>query len=337
MPVLAQIYRNQILESQHHGHIVVMHSSGDVLLEVGEADRVIFPRSSCKMIQALPLYESGAAKEFDLSSAQLALACASHNGEDMHVNGVKKWLAALDLDVLDLRCGPQPPARTSDRLHLHDNGQICTRAHNNCSGKHTGFLALNKHIHGGSEYHELDHPIQKAVREAFEDLTEETSTGYGIDGCGAPNFTTSLKGLARAMASYSKGERLAGVRGEAMERYTQSMMSHPLLVAGTNRCDSELMSAASGKAVVKVGAEAVHIAILPELEIGVALKIEDGATRASECAIAAILVQLGVLEASHPSVKKFLNPAITNFSDQNVGEVRISDHLKTELRRLNSA
>lgn len=304
-----------------------MHASGDILLEIGDASRQIFPRSSCKMLQALPLIESGAAREHGLSTEQLALACASHNGEDMHTTRVTAWLAGLGLDASDLRCGPQPPARKPDQLHLHDHGEICNRTHNNCSGKHSGFLTLNKHLGGNSEYHELDHPVQKAAKTAFEEMTDETSQGYGIDGCGAPNFMSSLQGLARAMATFSKGAKAGGARGEAMEALAGAMMQHPLLVAGTNRACSELMTAANGKAAIKYGAEAVYTAILPERQIGIALKIEDGGQRGAECAIAALLTRLGVVDQAHPAVKTFMTPKITNFANDVVGDIRPSAEL----------
>ncbi len=322
MPIFAEIYRNNHLESQHHGHAVVIHAGGDILLEIGDGARQIFPRSSCKMIQALPLLESGAAKAHGLTSEQLALACASHNGEEMHVNRVQNWLSALELGVGDLRCGPQWPSRKSDQLRLHDDGQICTRAHNNCSGKHSGFLTLNKHLGAGSEYHEIDHPVQMAVREAFEEMTKEEVKNYGIDGCGAPNFMCSVQGLARAAANFANADQASGKRGEAMQLLNKAMRTHPLLLAGTNRACSELISASDGRAIIKTGAEAVYLAIIPERQIGIALKIEDGSTRASECAIAALLVRLGVVEANHPMVKKRLNPVLKNFNDDPVAEIR---------------
>lgn len=318
---IAEIYRNSILESQHRGHVVVMHSSGDILFALGDPERVIFPRSSCKMMQALPMVEAGYAAQFGLGSEHLALACASHNGEAMHTNRVRDWLGGIGLDEGALRCGPQAPARRADQLSLHDNGTIARRIHNNCSGKHAGFLTYNQAIGGDTEYHYVDHPLQQQIKSVFEEITETRSTGYGIDGCSAPNFTTTVWGFARGLATMAKGERLAGARGEASRDLVQAMMAHPLLVSGTDRACAHIMAAANGRAAVKTGAEGVYAAILPDLEIGIALKTEDGTTRAAETAITALLVRLGVLDAAHPAAKRYLATPITNFAEDVVGHI----------------
>ncbi len=324
-PIFTELYRNNILESVHRGHAVVMHANGDILFEAGDKTRIIFPRSSCKMLQALPLVDSGAASHFGLSSAQLALSCASHNGEKMHTEGVHKWLKSLDLDEGDLRCGPQAPAHFDDQAALHEAGEKPCRIHNNCSGKHSGFLTYNKHIGGHADYHQMDHPLQIAIKNAFEEMTDEVSTGYGIDGCSAPNFTTSVQGLARGVANMSLGEDLGGARGKSAKSLIEAMMVHPELVSGTKRACADLMHAGKGKVAVKTGAEGVFVAILPERQIGVALKIEDGTTRAAENAIAAILVRLGVVDAADPLVTRYLNAPLRNFNKEVVGNMQASD------------
>ena len=307
-----EIWRGEFLESVHNGHAVVMDSSGDVVASWGNADAVILPRSSCKMLQALPLIETGAAREYGLTSEHLALACASHQGAPEHTDRVTAWLSGLGFGEDDLRCGPQPPGDMATRhAMIKTDGSPC-QIHNNCSGKHSGFLTLSKFLKAGPEYVDLDHPVQKRVREAFEDMTDMPSPGFGIDGCSAPNFATTVTGLARSMAKMSDPERLGGVRGDAARQLNDAMRRHPSLVAGTTRACTELMQAMAGKTVVKTGAEGVFVAILPDQKIGVALKIIDGTTRASESAMAAILVRLGVLDAKHPSAIKRLNPRILN-------------------------
>ncbi|MCO5128271.1 MAG: asparaginase, partial [Rhodobacteraceae bacterium] len=184
------------------------------------------------------------------------------------------------------------------------------------------FLMLNRHLGGGTEYVEVDHPVQKAVRAAFEEVTGEDSPGYGIDGCSAPNFATSLGGLARAMARFATAEE-TGARGRAMVRLRSAMARHPEMVAGETRACTELMRAMDGVAI-KTGAEAVFVAILPENRMGVALKILDGGGRASEAAIVALLIRLGALDPGHPVVKEYLTGPLTNFAGQAVGERRIA-------------
>ena len=321
---MAEIWRGDFLESVHLGHAVVCDRNGAVVEAWGNPDQVILPRSSCKMVQALPLVESGAADAVGLSDEHLALACASHNGAPIHTDRVQRWLADLGLSDDDLRCGPQMPTDHSDRDALIKSDQSPCQYHNNCSGKHSGFLTLNKHLGGGAEYIDPDHPVQLAARDAFEDCTGMDSPGFGIDGCSAPNFGTTVHGLARAMAFFaSAGEDT--VRQRAAKRLVGAMTKHPELVAGEGRACTEMMRAMGGKVAIKTGAEAVFIAILPEQQLGVALKIADGTTRGAECAIASILVKLGALEADHPATLQRRNAEIRNRRDLVTGYVRPAD------------
>ena len=320
---MAEIWRGDFLESIHMGHAVICNASGDIVQAWGDPDQVILPRSSSKMIQALPLVESGAAKSFGLTTDQLALSCASHNSAAIHTDRVATWLNALGLSDDDLRCGAHDP-KDVDAHHalIRAHEQPC-QMHNNCSGKHSGFLTLNKHLGGGSEYIEADHPVQLAVREAFENVTGQTSPGFAIDGCSAPNFATTTHGFARAMAFFAAAsEDGASVRERAAATLVQAMTTYPELVAGEGRACTELMRAMDGRVALKTGAEAVYIAIIPELKLGVAIKIADGTFRASECAIAAILVKLGVLDPNHPATLKRMNAPIKNCNDITTGYIR---------------
>ena len=299
---LVEAWRGDLPESLHRGHVVIADKGG-VRASWGDADAVIFPRSSCKMIQALPLIESGAAASAGLSNEQLALSCASHLGAPMHTTRVETWLAGLGLAEADLRCGPQQPDALSDRFALHDAGKQPCQLHNNCSGKHAGFLTLNAHLGGHADYIEIDHPVQIAIKQAFEEMTGETSPGYGVDGCSAPNFACTMAGLARAASAMACPDSLGKARGEAATRLVNAMMEHPLLVAGEGGASTELMVAAKGRAAIKTGAEGMFLAIIPDMGVGVAIKIEDGTTRASEAAMAAVLVHLGVLAANDPAVQ----------------------------------
>jgi L-asparaginase II len=194
--------------------------------------------------------------------------------------------------------------------------------HNNCSGKHAGFLTLTKHLNAGPDYVDPSHPVQIACLEAFEEITGLTSPGYGIDGCSAPNYATTLHGMARAMATFA-----AAPTRSAEERLRSAMMLHPELVAGEGRACTNLMRAMGGKVAIKTGAEAFFVAIIPEKKMGVALKIIDGTTRAAECAIAAILVKLGVLDAEHPETMKYLNAPIKNWRGIQTGTQRAAPSL----------
>lgn len=306
----AEIWRGKFLESVHSGHAVICDDTGQIVESWGDPTQVVLPRSSSKMIQAMPLINSGAADKFGLSTEQLALACASHEGAAIHSERVGAWMETLGLGDDDFRCGPQDPRDKDAHEALIRAHQTPCRIHNNCSGKHAGFLTLTRHLGAGPDYVDPAHPVQKASLEAFETVTQETSPGYGIDGCSAPNFASTLHGMARAMAHFASAPE-----GSAEARLHQAMRLHPELVAGEGRACTELMRAMDGKVALKTGAEGYYIAILPEQKLGIALKSACGTTRAAECAIAALLVRLGVLDANHPATLKRMNAPIRNFAD----------------------
>ncbi|WP_334193170.1 asparaginase [Pararhodobacter sp.] len=316
---LVDVWRGELLESRHLGHAVICDAKG-VVEAWGNPDAVIYPRSSCKMLQALPLLESGAGAA--LPPKRLALACASHNGAAIHVEAVRAWLADMGLGEEDLRCGTQVPDDPEEHKRLLCTGDAACQVHNNCSGKHSGFLMLNKHLGGGPEYTEPDHPVQKAVKAAFEDVTGESSPGYGIDGCSAPNFATSVGGLARAMARFATANG-SDARSRAMVALREGMVAHPEMVAGEGRACTELMRAMDGVAI-KTGAEAVFVAILPKQGLGVALKVLDGGTRASEAAITALLSRLGALDPAHPMAMKRLGDPMRSRRGLLAGAVKLA-------------
>ena len=321
---LVELWRGARLESLHRGHIAIWRHGTGLIGGWGDADAMIYPRSSSKMIQALPLVESGAAAAQGLSREQLALACASHNGAAIHTERVTRWLADLGSDEAALRCGTQEPSDIEARDALIRAGARPDQRHNNCSGKHCGFLALSRHLGGGPEYLELDHPVQRAIRETWDALTDRPAdAGYGIDGCSAPNFVTPLAGLAKAMAAFAAADADGGVRQGAMVQLRTAMMAHPDLVAGEGQACTRLMRAAAGRAAVKTGAEAVFVGIVPEQHIGIALKISDGGTRAAEAAIAAILVSLGVLQADDPVALAYTANTLPNRRGIPTGSTRV--------------
>ena len=297
---LVEVWRGDFLESQHQGHVAIANLRGEIVEGWGDTGRTILPRSSAKMIQALPLVESGAARAAGLGSEHLALASASHQGAEIHTQPVRAWLARIGLDAGALRCGAQPPRDSGDRQKLRDAQLPIDRTHNNCSGKHTGFLTLRQHIGAGPDYIDTANPVQLSVRDAFEDVVGEVSPGFGIDGCSAPNYACTLAGLARGMARFAASSETGSARDRAAFTIRQAMVTHPELVAGEGRACTRLMRAMGGHTAVKTGAEGVFVAILPDQGLGVALKIADGATRASEVAMTALLIRLGALDDCHP-------------------------------------
>lgn len=319
---LAEVWRGPFQESHHVGHAVICDGSGQIVAAWGDPDAVVLPRSSSKMIQALPLVTSGAADARGLTTEHLALACASHQGAAIHVERVNRWLADLGLDDSALLCGPQVSRDTDLKLAMIRNYETPCRVHNNCSGKHAGFLTLAQHLGAGPDYVDPDHPVQAACLEAFETVTDQASPGFGIDGCSAPNFATTMHGMARAMAWFATSAQRSDTMSTSASRLVEAMHTHPELVAGEGRACTRLMRVASEPVALKTGAEGYFTAILPTRGLGVAVKAADGATRAAECAIAALLVRLEILDAEHPEVKAFLNPPIVNRDGLVTGEIR---------------
>lgn len=319
---MVEIWRGGFLESQHMGHAVVCNADGEVLEAWGDPEKVILPRSSCKMLQALPLIESGASEAYGLGSEHLALACASHQGAAIHRTRVTNWLDHIGLDDSAFRCGPQKPSDTDEYHQLILAGETPCQYHNNCSGKHSGFLTLAKHLGAGPEYVDPDHPVQLAVREAFEDMTGMTSPGFGIDGCSAPNFATKLSAFGTSLARMTRWDDSA--RGKAAKSLVEAMMLHPELVAGEGRACTNLMRAMNGRAAIKTGAEAVFAAMLPEKGLGIAVKIADGSTRAAEAAITGLLVRYDALDGNHQMAQKYITGPIKNWRGTITGEMKLA-------------
>lgn len=323
VPVL-EVWRGGLLECTHLGHAVICDAKG-IVASWGNPEAVIFPRSSAKMLQALPLLETGAFDARGLSQEHLALSCASHRGAHVHVDLAGRWIADLGLSESDLRCGAHEPGDITERDRLIRAGEKPCQLHNNCSGKHSGFLTVTQHLKAGPEYIEIDHPLQKAIRAATEEVTGESVAGWGVDGCSAPNFAMSVEGLARGMAKFATAREGHGVREDAMVRLTRAMAAHPHLISGEGQACTELMRAMDGRVAIKGGAEAVYVAIVPEKGLGIALKVVDGGYRASEAAVAALLAKIGVLDPAHPAAVKRMAGVQRNWRGMETGFYRLAE------------
>lgn len=324
-PVLVEVTRGGIVESAHRGAIAVCDATGKVVAAWGDVANAVFPRSAFKSLQALPLVETGAADAFKVTDEHLALACASHSGEPMHVERVDGWLGRIDCREGDLACGPHLPFHEPTAHAMLRAGERPCKVHNNCSGKHTGFLTVARHLKIATEgYERPDHPVQVLAREAIANLCGIAANRMtvGIDGCAAPNYAIPLTHLATGMARLGDPTKLDATRAQAAKRIVAAWKAHPLLVSGTGRACADLIESARGRAVVKTGAEAVFMAVLPDQGLGIALKIDDGGTRAAETAMAKMLVLLDVADKASPQIAKHLNPPIKNWRGDVVGERR---------------
>jgi L-asparaginase II len=321
-PILVEVTRGDLVESVHRGSVAIADAQGRIVLALGDQETPAYPRSSLKPIQALPLVESGAAAAFGLGDEEIALACASHSGEPMHTTRVAAWLAKIGCSESDLACGAHPSRYEPVAEDMIRRGEKPTRIHNNCSGKHAGFLSVARHWDIATRgYERHDHPVQRAVAQTLSELADVTGElPWGIDGCAAPNFALPLRALAQAFAKVAAPDRLAPARAAACRRIVGAMTTYPELVSGTGRACAILMRGARGRAAVKTGAEGFFSAMIPELGLGVALKIDDGASRGAETAIAAILDKLGMLDSD--AAQAILRPSIVNTVGRAVGERR---------------
>ena len=327
-PVLAEITRGPLVESAHRGAVHVVDADGGVVLSLGDVGRPIYPRSAIKGLQALPLVESGAVERFGLGDAELALACASHNGEPAHTATAAGMLASAGRSVADLECGWHWPNLHPPAAHdLARSGQVPSALHNNCSGKHAGFVCLA--CASGLEpagYVAPSHPVQRLVAEAISDATGhpiDATSPVGIDGCQAPNWALPLDRLALGFARFATGHGLGASRARAAARLRAAVAARPDMVAGTGRFDTEAMGLLGAKAFLKVGAEGVYCAALPEAGFGIAIKIDDGATRAAEVAVAAVLARLlAMSDMERVSFQRLVTPETRNWNGIVTGGAR---------------
>ena len=326
--IMCEIWRGSYLESVHTGMAVICDKDGEISHQWGDPNSLILPRSSAKMMQALPLIISGAEKKFSIGEDLLALACASHNAAEIHLSRVVGWLSHLGFSETDLRCGSQQPKDPHVKKEMREKGRSPCQIHNNCSGKHAGFLSVSRHLKAEAEYTDPDHPVQLMVMDVFQELTQNKVDGIVIDGCSAPNPAMPLYSLAKAMSWFATAHKRDDQLSKAALKLRNAMVNYPELVAGEQRACTNLMKACEKKAILKTGAEGVFVAILPELEKGIALKIFDGGTRASECAIASLLIQLGVLSLNHPTAIAYTHAPILNWRNIETGMMKASNSFK---------
>ncbi len=326
---LIEVLRGELVESSHFGHVVISDNRGNLRACWGNPDEIIFPRSSCKMLQALPLLESGSADHYNLDSRHLALACASHSGGKAHLEVASDWLQKLRLEKRHLLCGSHKPEDIAEAKYLNEKGLKPTPLHNNCSGKHLGFLTLAAKFQSNQyrnvDYIDVTHPVQKMVKEVFEQMTGFVNPKFALDGCSAPNFSCSIKGLAKSMANLARPEGFGGRRKMAIRRLQEAVLLHPDLIAGEERLCTKLIRRSAGRFIVKVGAEGVYTAILLKEGLGVAVKITDGARRAAECLIVTILVRLGLLNENDPEIQTKLKTPVINWANRTTGVLKASD------------
>jgi L-asparaginase II len=325
-PVLVEVTRGKVVESRHRGAVAVFDADGKAVLRIGDTALPVYPRSAVKAIQALPLVESGAADAFGFGNRELALACASHSGQPEHVALATSMLERAGLDQDALECGAHWPGNDESARALAREGALPGAIHNNCSGKHAGFVCTC--VHRGQDhrgYARPGHAAQEAVREAMESVTGHAHGAdiCGTDGCSIPTYAVPLDALALGFARMAAGTGLGPERAGAARRILSACMAEPFFTSGTGRMDVRIMETGRGRVFVKTGAEGVYCGAIPDLGLGIALKVDDGAGRASETMVAATLARL--LGPSDPlacALGDLARPELVNWNGIEVGAIR---------------
>ncbi len=319
---IAEIFRAGEVESRHSGAFVVADTAGRIVLSGGDPERRIYPRSAIKALQALPLVMSGTADRFGLTGAELALACASHCGAPIHAATAAGMLARAGRDAGCLECGAHWPSSSTAARNLAAAGERPSPLHNNCSGKHAGFVCTAIAAgHDPAGYVRPDHPAMRDVTLAVGAVTgtDLLAQSPGVDGCSIPTFRIELRALAAGFARFGTGTGLPEGFAEAARRLREAVAANPEMISGAGRFDTVVTAALGRSAFVKVGAEGVYCGALPALGLGFALKCDDGAARAAEAATAALLRQF--LGAS-PVLDRLAAPTLHNWNGIEVGSIR---------------
>jgi L-asparaginase II len=329
-PVLVEAVRGALVESVHRGAVCVADADGRHVLAVGKIGLPVFPRSAVKALQALVMMEAGAAERFGLTDEELAIACASHSGEPGHVAAVEGMLARIGLNASALRCGAHAPMHKQP-AQAAARGESFSAVHNNCSGKHAGFLCAACAMGvDAQDYIAPTHPVQLRVKAVLEELggAPIPDAWRAVDGCSVPTWAMPLGSLARAFARFGSGQGLSPRRAKAAARLRAACAAKPWFTAGSGRFCTELMTLLGARAYVKTGAEGVQCGALPELGLGIAVKVDDGASRASEVTMATMIARLLALsDRERASLNRFTRPTLRNWNGIEVGELRSSEAL----------
>jgi L-asparaginase II len=330
-PVLVEQTRGNWVENRHRGAFVVVDATGKVIAAAGDTDRPVFPRSAIKSMQALAMVTSGAIDKFELSDEELALACASHHGEDVHIAGVSHFLEHIGLGADSLECGAHQPNNAAARDALRQAGRLPSPLHNNCSGKHSGMLAVARALGAPPDgYVKREHPVQVEVRKAIEAVVGKKLSvdRCGVDGCSIPTWAAPISAWARGFARMATGEGLPQDLAKAAARVFDAATSHPLLVAGTGHLDTLVMQAFGGHLMQKGGAEGVQCGAIRDKGWGYALKCDDGNMAASQVMVATLLLELAGPDAVQKAVlEKFATQTVRNVRGLDVGVMRAASSL----------
>lgn len=342
---LVEVTRGNIVESVHFGSLAVAKPDGTILLALGDSTNPFFLRSSAKPFQALAFFERGGAAYYQLEEEEIAIICASHSGTPEHLQVLQMLQHKTGVREEELQCGAHMPYHRESEVQLLIEGKQPHSNHNNCSGKHTGMLAFAKMIGVPTDnYLDLQNPVQQAILTTFAQMCAVNTENIelGMDGCTAPVFAVPLPVAAAAFARLCQPEGMAEDRANACRLITQAMPAHSFLVAGPERFDTDLMAAAGGTVVSKIGAEGYFgMGVLPgraagiKESVGIAIKISEGdlTHRAFSVVALAVLAGLGVLgREQFEKLQNYGQRPVKNWRCKEVGEIRPSSFLVQALK-----
>lgn len=326
-PLMVEVTRGPIVESLHQVMAVVTNELGSVTHYWGNPQYLTLPRSAIKMLQVLPLIESGAADKFNLEAKHIALACGSHRGEKDHLQALSQWMEKTGIPESQLICGPHLPYDEKSAQEFLRRGQSPTALCNNCAGKHLALISTC--LHKGEDptgYEKYEHIAQKRLRKVLTEMVkvDHSKVGHGVDGCGIPTYGVALQSLAVGMSSLINPKENP-TRKAASQRVLDAVRSHPYYVAGSDNFVTAVIEKSQGRAIIKSGAEGVVCGVLPEKRVAFALKASDGGARAAQVAAATLLLQLGGLsETEFRALSTYTMPEVKNWKGDVVGQVRIA-------------
>jgi L-asparaginase II len=330
-PVLVEVTRGPRVESRHRGALAIVDEGGRTVLSLGDVTFPVFPRSAVKALQALPMVASGAVDRYGIDDAELALACASHSGEPAHVAGAASVLRKVGREAGCLECGSHWPLDQKAMRDLAVAGGEPSTLHNNCSGKHSGFVCLACDMGvDPAGYVRPDHKVQQSLRAALSEMTgaAHSEQEFGVDGCSIPTYPVPLAALARGFAKFATGANMPADFAGAAQRIRKAVAAHPFMVAGTGRFDTRVMQVLGERVFMKTGAEGVYCAAIPELGYGIALKIDDGAARAAEIVMANLIRRFMTLTGDEKTLlDEVSSPASKNWNAITVGQLRPTEAL----------
>jgi L-asparaginase II len=330
-PVLVERYRGDVLESFHRGVICIVNEKGDVVFSVGDIQQICFPRSALKLFQILPLLESGAVEKFGFTLDEIAIMCGSHNGEKSHIRVVEKILQKIGLGKEKLQCGAQYPTLTEDRNELIKTDTNPEEIHNNCSGKHAGFLAYC--VFYGLDidtYHLPEHPLQQAILDVTAEMHEydKSKIATALDGCSAPIFSLPVYNQAIAYKNLMSPEKFGEKRTKSCKTVIEAVTKYPYLVAGAKRYCSEMMEICGSRIFGKTGADGVYSLGFINEKLACTIKIDDGLMGPQYAVAQRIIEQSGIFDPETlKPLHHYIEAPIVNWAKNATGVSKVNEEI----------